>query len=221
MRMRWRRFRRRTGTRGAGLALGSLAGIALAVLTIGFLNAQLRPVVAELASAQVQNAVTAVINTVVSNEVTQGRITYDDIITLEKGASGAVMALKSNMAEVNLLRADILSALLSEVNEVNALPLSIPVGNLTGIELLSGRGFDIPMEVLTAGTAGAEFENAFSDAGINQTRHQIMLNVSVPVSILMPGYTTQTVVTAQVCVAETVIVGQVPETYLQLGGGAQ
>ncbi|NCB63876.1 MAG: sporulation protein YunB [Clostridia bacterium] len=216
--MRWRGFRRRRLWRkGDGLFLGGLAGIIVAALVIHFINVQLRPIMAELASAQVQNAVTTVINRVVSEEVTEGHITYDKIIKLETNEAGAVTALKSDMSEANLLRADILTALVDEVDQVNELPLSIPVGNLTGVDLLSGRGFDIPVTVLTTGTAEAGFENVFSDAGINQTRHQIMLNVSVPVSILMPGYSTRTAVKAHVCVAETVIVGQVPGTYLQLG----
>lgn len=216
--MRWRGFRqRRLWRKGDGLFLGGLAGVAAAIFVIHFMNVQLRPVMAELASAQVRNTVTMVINRVVSEEVTEGHITYDNIIKLETNEAGAVTVLKSDMSAANLLRSDILTALVDEVDQVNKLPLSIPLGSLSGIDLLSGRGFDIPVKVLTTGTAAAEFENVFSDAGINQTRHQIMLNISVPVSILMPGYSTQTAVKAQVCVAETVIVGQVPGTYLQFG----
>lgn len=214
--MRWRGFwRRNLWRKGDGPILGGLAGIAAAVLVIQFVNAQLRPIMAQLAAAQVHNAVTTVINQVVSRQVTEGRITYDDMIHLETNSAGMVTALKSDMSAVNLLRTEILTALLSEVEQVNELPLGIPLGNLSGLSILSGRGAAIPLTVLTAERAEAEFENVFSDAGINQTRHQIMLNVSVPVGILMPGYTTQTVVTSQVCVAETVIVGQVPSTYLQ------
>lgn len=215
--MRWHGFQRWHWLRkGDGLVLGGVAGVAAAVLLIHFINAQLHPVMAELASAQVHNAVTMAISRVVSDGVAEGHLTYDDMVHLETNSAGAVTALTSNMSAANLLRAEILIALVNEVDQVNSLELGIPLGNLTGIDLLSGHGFNIPLTVLTTGTAEAEFENVFSDAGINQTQHQIMLNISVPVSILMPGYSTQTIVTSQVCVAETVIVGQVPSTYLQL-----
>ena len=69
------------------------------------------------------------------------------------------------------------------------------------------------MRVLSVGTPSAAFENTLTDAGINQTKHQIVLHVEVVVSILMPGYTTSTTVESSLAVAETVIVGSVPETY--------
>lgn len=220
----WVRFSRlprvhlpRTKLRLDGRVAGLLLGGVLAVLTIHFLNGQLRPVMAELASAQIQNAMTLVIDNVVSTEISKGNVTYDDIIRLEIDGTGAVTALKSDMARVNLLRSDILNALVAEVDRTNILSMGIPLGNLTGIDLLSGRGPDIPINVMTTGSADASFENVFSSAGINQTRHQIMLDIAVPVSILLPGFTTETRVSAQVCVAETVIVGRVPETYLQFG----
>lgn len=200
-----------------GRIVSVLLAVALVLLTIRFLNGQLRPVMAELASAQIQNVMTLIIDNVVSTEVAKGNVTYDEIIRLETDGSGAITALKSDMARVNLLRSDILNALVAEVNRKNVLSMGIPLGNLTGIDLLSGRGPEIPVHVMTTGSADAHFENAFSSAGINQTRHQIMLDIAVPISILLPGYTTETLVSAQVCVAETVIVGRVPETFLQFG----
>ena len=76
------------------------------------------------------------------------------------------------------------------------------------------------MRVLSVGMPSTEFENLFTDAGINQTKHRIVLNVEVVVSILMPGYTTSTVVESSLAVAETVIVGAVPETYTYFQSGS-
>ena len=77
---------------------------------------------------------------------------------------------------------------------------------------------ELPVEVVAVGTAHAEFESSLSDAGINQTRHQILLDVTVAVEILLPGSTLNTEIGAQIPVAETVIVGAVPDTVLQWGG---
>ena len=63
------------------------------------------------------------------------------------------------------------------------------------------------------GSADASLRNAFSAAGINQTRHQILLHVDVYTGILLPGFTASTKVSNEIAVAETVIVGSVPETY--------
>ena len=84
---------------------------------------------------------------------------------------------------------------------------------LAAAALLAGRGPDVHIKVLSVGSPTAEFENRFTDAGINQTKHQILLNVDVNVQMLMPGYTRTITVSSTLSVAETVIVGSVPETY--------
>ena len=96
---------------------------------------------------------------------------------------------------------------------VSARELSIPIGTLTGSALLAGRGPRISVRMESVGSSSARFENRFDSAGINQTNHQIALEVDVSVSILLPGFTTATTVSTAVTVAETVIVGSVPETY--------
>ena len=65
----------------------------------------------------------------------------------------------------------------------------------------------------SVGSSEANFRNAFTSAGINQTKHQIILTVDVSVSILLPGFRTATKVSNSFIVAETVIVGTVPDTY--------
>ena len=99
------------------------------------------------------------------------------------------------------------------MSEVSTSELSIPVGTLTGSTLLAGRGPCIRVRMQAVGSADASLRNAFSAAGINQTRHQILLHVDVYTGILLPGFTASTKVSNEIAVAETVIVGSVPETY--------
>ena len=181
--------------------------MSLALLLIGYLEIRLHPILNAMATAKVTNTVTQTLDGDPNG----------DLISMEKDSTGRVTALTSNMAELNRLRTSILSAVVTAVDTLDQEQLAIPVGNLTGINFLSGRGISLPVEVVAVGSAHAEFHNQFDYAGINQTRHQILLNVSVAVDILLPGDTLRTEVTAQVPVAETVIVGAVPDTYLQLG----
>ena len=87
------------------------------------------------------------------------------------------------------------------------------MGTLTGSTLLAGRGPCVRVRMQAVGSTDASLRNAFSAAGINQTRHQILLSVDVYTSILLPGFTASTKVSNEIAVAETVIVGSVPETY--------
>ena len=103
--------------------------------------------------------------------------------------------------------------ILLRLSEVSTTELSIPIGTLTGSSLLAGRGPAIKVKMQSVGSTTASFRNTFGSAGINQTRHQILLDVQVNMSILLPGFRTSTKVNNEISVAETVIVGSVPENY--------
>lgn len=214
---RWERSHRRG--QGDGLWLSVvLAGALLGTLILWF-DRQLCPVLETLAETEVRNAVTAAVNDAISAGIVENEVSYDDIITVETDESGRVTALKSNMAGANLLRSRLLEAALEEVSGLSERDFSIPMGNLLGMDVLSGRGPRVRVTVLSAGSAGAVYQNEFTAAGVNQTLHRVLLEITVTVRILLPGRNLETQVTTPVCVAETVIVGQVPETYLQLERG--
>ena len=105
------------------------------------------------------------------------------------------------------------------VGEVAERDLVIPLGTLTGSALLAGRGPGFTVRMQSVGSCSARFENRFSQAGINQTTHRIILCVEVNMSILLPGFQTSTQVDASFSVAETVIVGDVPESYTYFDSG--
>ena len=173
----------------------------------------MKPVVVDLATARTSNAVNRIVVAAVNDAVDSGRIDYEQLVDFDKDAEGHVTALRSNMAAFNRLQASIADDILQRMAEVSSTDLAIPIGTLTGSPLLAGRGPCLRVRMQSVGPATARFDNQFSSAGINQTRHRIILDVDVHVSILLPGLTTYTKVSNEISVAETVIVGGVPETY--------
>ena len=117
------------------------------------------------------------------------------------------------MAAFNRLQSQILDLILLRIDQVSARELSVPIGSLTGSQLLAGRGPRVSVRMESVGSSQAWFENEFESAGINQTKHRIVLNIVISVSILLPGFTTATEVPNAITVAETVIIGSVPDTY--------
>ena len=207
----FRHYRRRSRRLSVRLIL--LAGV-VAILTVVLVAAmQMRPLLEGLATTRVSNVVTGIVSESVYEAIETGALEYDELVSLEKDNDGKISAVRSNMAAFNHLQAEILDTVLTRIGQVSARELSIPVGTLTGSTLLAGRGPRIHVRMESVGTSQALFENAFIDAGINQTKHQIILNVDVYVSILLPGFTTATKVSNSFVVAETVIVGSVPDTY--------
>ena len=173
----------------------------------------MEPILVSMATARVSNTVNRIVVEAVNDAVQGGEIDYSILVSFEKDAEGHVTALKSNMAAFNRLQASISDDILLRLSEVSTSTLSIPIGTLTGSSLLAGRGPLIRVKMQSVGSTTASFRNTFSSAGINQTRHQILLDVNVNVSILLPGFRTSTRVTNEISVAETVIVGTVPENY--------
>lgn len=210
--MKLGRWSNGTDLRRIRVLLTAFAGVGLAMFLIFRLNSRLRPILLELAMSQTSNHITAAIDQAVADQA----IGYTDLITLERSESGDIVALTSNMAQANVLRAQLLDTALTALTGLENMEMEIPLGTIFDWDLLSGVGPDVKVRVLYTGTASAEFENAFSAAGINQTCHQIFFHVSADVSVLLPGRQYHTTVSTRVCVAETIIVGKVPETYLQL-----
>jgi len=203
---------RRLGRPQVLLALIVMAAIAvLAVTTVA--TTQMRPLLASLATTRVSNTVTRIVSEAVYEAIAKGELEYDGLVSFEKDAEGRITAVRSNMAAFNHLQSQILDTVLTRVGQVSARELSIPIGTLTGSALLAGRGPRITVRMETLGSSEANFRNDFTSAGINQTKHQIILTIDVSVSVLLPGFTTAAKVSNSFIVAETVIVGSVPETY--------
>ena len=122
------------------------------------------------------------------------------------------------MSEVNRLKTDILNIINDEILALDHSDIGIPLGSLFLPEFLSGRGPSIPVHILSIRNSDAVFLSDLTQAGINQTLHKLIMEVSVDVSVLILGQTSNFTLTSEVVVAETVIVGQVPDTFLQTGG---
>ena len=171
-----------------------------------------------LAETQVKNSTSDLINDAIDKQIDSGNIQYDRIVYFEKDLNGKITALKTNMSEVNRLKTSILNIINDEILAMDTTDLGIPVGSLILPEFLAGRGPQIPVQILSISNSDASFESHFTEAGINQTLQKLTMNISVDVAILVLGRTESFTVTSQVVVAETIIVGQVPDTFFQTGG---
>lgn len=214
-----RRYMQRVLTRREkSLLLAAAAALALLALVL-VAAMHLKPILTSLATARVSNTVNGIVSAAVNDTIYSGDVDYDRLISFEKDNEGHITAVKSNMAEFNRLQSAIIEEVLGKLSEVSTRELSIPFGTLTGTPLLAGRGPLIRVRMQSVGSSSAHFENAFTSAGINQTKHQIYLVVDVYVSILLPGFSTMTKVSSTYAVAETVIVGSVPDNYTYFSNG--
>ena len=193
---------------------------AFLTVSLGFLilRSRYRDVIRDLAETQVKNTTSDLTNDAIAKQIDEGIIQYDRIVYFEKDLDGRITALKTNMSEVNRLKTDILNLINDEILALDTSDIGIPLGSLFLPELFSGKGPSIPVRILSIRNSDASFASSFSQAGINQTLHQVTMIVSVDVAVLVLGQTSSFTVNSEVVVAETVIVGDVPSTFLQTGG---
>lgn len=194
--------------------------VMIVVLTVSFclFRYKYSDAIRGLAETQVRNATSDLINDAIDRQIENQNIQYDRMVYFEKDLDGRITALKTNMSEVNRLKTDILDLINDEILAIDASDLGIPVGSLLLPEFFSGRGPEIPVQIMSIRNSDASFSSTFSEAGINQTLQQMNMLVSVDVAVLVLGRINYFTVSSQVVVAETIIVGQVPDTYLNTGG---
>ncbi len=190
------------------------------VLVAAFLlfRGRYRDVIRDLAQTQVRNSTSDLTNDAIAKQIAAGVIQYDRIVYFEKDLNGRITALKTNMSEVNRLKTDILNIINDEILALDTSDIGVPLGSFFLPEFFSGKGPAIPVHILSIRNSDAVFYSNFSQAGINQTLHQLTMEVSVDVAVLVLGQTSSFTMTSEVVVAETVIVGDVPDTFLQTGG---
>lgn len=140
---------------------------------------------------------------------------YEDLITIERDEKGNVSSITTNALKINRIARD--TAFLSQenLNKMSAEGILVPMGALTGIEILSGFGEKINIKIIPISNVECKFISQFQEMGINQTKHSLYLEIVSDISIILPTKTTNLASTMEVLICESIIVGEIPSTYLQ------
>lgn len=176
------------------------------------------PALEALAVKQVQNMTATIVNEAIGDALLQGSIRYDRLIITEKSPAGRVTALTTDMREVNRLKLELLSAIGERMSDVTAEELGVPLGSVVLPLLFSGRGPMVPIRYAAIRYSDASLENEFLQAGINQTLHKIILRIEISVTVILPTGTKDVKTETNMVVAQTVIVGEVPQTMISMTG---
>ena len=167
----------------------------------------------EIAVSDASDLVSAEVNRVIARVMAQESLEGASFVRFERNEAGDLIAVSADMGRINALSSEILEQVVGTA-ENRSLRVRIPLGNLTGVSLLMGRGPLVPVEILMLTSSRVGFDNSIVSAGINQTKHQILLTVTVDIDVLVPWGTESTEVKSQVLIADTIVVGQVPETFV-------
>ena len=169
--------------------------------------------VRSVAQSQMEQVAAEAIHCAVSNSALNSS-KYGELVNIYRNAEGSIESLAVNSHAVNMMKSDISLEILDYLNDPERYIIKVPVGNFFSSEFLWGIGPKIKFKIIPLNATEIDFESKFTPAGINQVLHTINVKAKVKVMALLPGFEEITEVSSTAVVSETVIIGEVPDTYL-------
>ena len=173
----------------------------------------INPIIVSIGEAKVKSLATKAINTAVMEVLCDG-YNYDDIIDIKSDDQGNITYISAHSLAVNKLARDLVATSQSKLDIIGEQGIGIPIGTLMGIPILMGKGPEIRIKLFPIGAINCFFKSEFTQAGINQTNHKIYVSVNSNVSVILPVSARNVQSTSQFLICESIIVGKVPEVYL-------
>lgn len=195
--------------RGAVIILLLLSAVLL------LLEKNLETVILDMAHAQAEAMAVEYINEAV-RDVMGGTISYEDMMTVRSDGQGRVTMLQANAVRMNELATTTALRAQERLTSADAQSVSIPLGAALGVPFLSALGPRVQVRIVPVSAVTAAFSTEFESAGINQSRHKIYLSLHTTVRLVIPSGAKQVKVGSQVLIAESIIVGEVPQSYVNV-----
>lgn len=183
------------------------------------LNGIVYPVITDYASAKVKAMTITAVNRAIFN-VLNDDLVYSDLITVKTDNNGKINFLEANTLKINNIAKNTAKESKAELDKIGEQTLKIPIGSLTQSPLLTGYGYPVSVKIMSTGSVFCNFKSIFDDAGINQTRHKIYIEVNANMEIVLPGNKRKVDCTIEIFIAESIIVGNIPNIYLNFGNSS-
>lgn len=185
------------------------------IIFIYMFDSIVTPTVMAVSEAEMRAKAIEIINKSVLDEFSK-QFNYDDIIKIEKNVEGNIVLLKADTLKLNKIACDVAIKSQKELNDLGNVGINLPIGYITRNNILSYLGPSITVKMQPVGHIETKYSSDFESAGINQTRHKIYVKVKTKVRIIIPTRSSDIEVSNEVPIAETIIVGKIPRTALQL-----
>lgn len=177
-------FGRRGGS--ARLLLRMIALLLLILSAFFLIDSRIRPVICSIAESQARNMVMQAVNDAVLESLGQEGLQYGDLVSIHKEETGRITSIETDVVKANRLQARIGNAIAQRISEAKSYEISIPIGSLSGSELLLGRGPCLKLKMTLEASTVLQLRNQFASAGVNQTHHQVMLDIQTHVLFITP-----------------------------------
>ena len=179
---------------------------------------RIKPTIITMAKVKAVLIATSTINETINDIIEKNSLTYEELVLLQKNSAGEIIALQADVVKMNRIKSDFSLDVQKRIEKIDTTKIGVPIGNIINSQMLSGWGPKIPIRLIPAGIIKADFKSGFEAAGINQTKHEIIIEVTGKINILLPVVSASSEVTTTVPVAHTVLIGTVPKQYINIEG---
>lgn len=185
------------------------------ISSLVFIEFRMKLIRNEISEFTARNTAASAILNGVEEALKQSSVYYSDVIEIHHDESGNVKSIETDTAKLNTVSNTVNRNVDKRISELKSIPVKIPVTTFFGDEIFSGIGPKLTFYVTITGSASTKFRNAFDSTGVNQTRHQIMLDVSADIYVIFGKKIENYTVKSNVCVAESIIIGEIPQALAQ------
>ena len=192
-----------------------LAVLITAILTVCYLVKTIGPTFNQLCLNEAKSVATQIVHETI-DEVME-KYGYNDLVTLVKDKEGKIVSMQVNIAIINKIISQISLKIQDKIDNTPNRDIYIRLGSFTGIKLLSGRGPKVPIRISSIGNINTEVASEFTSTGINQSIHRIFTNITCKIEVLTPFNTISNEIEEKIILEENVIIGNIPENYLDIG----
>ena len=195
---------------GRKLSLWLITAAAAAGVVVSALYSAMRGQAAEVCSYKAKQTVNEMISSEIARCLESDDGSYVDICCRADGSPGV---LRADVIKMNALENELRGRINERLSALEDVDISVPVGTLTGVSFLSEKGFDVTMKLQLDGAADVDIKGSLESAGVNQTRHVLRLEVTCGVLAQLPGYNERITAEGEYIISDTMIVGEVPQSY--------
>ena len=190
----------------------AVLAIILTAAAFIYVDLRLRPAVITVAQYHIQSLINKAVNNAIISVMDKTQYSYDDLVEINRNSADEIVSVNYNSLHINKLRSELIKVSIEEPQKIPVSYVYIHIGNITSIDILQNKGPKLKFTVTPSSYVEAEVESVFQNTGINQINHQIFITVKVTANALIPNYSTSVYSENKVCVAETVIIGKVPDS---------
>ena len=187
--------------------------ILLIIYMFRYVDKNIKPTVIAISEIRARSITTQTINDTIKSKIKRD-INYNDLIFVKYDNDGKVTLMQANTILMNSIAAEVAIEVQEQLKQMSKSKIKVPLSNAFDTQIVNLPSVNV--QIIPQGSVAVDFATEFESSGINQTRHRIYIIVVTDIKMIVPLVQENLRITTNIPIAETIIVGDVPEQYVNV-----